>query len=514
MSYHIQFRRNGRCVKQMGDYPTREAAVADGEALVAAGTVPANVQLFACEGASKKNPAKKAPRPKVTKEDRARSGRDQLRKFRESEEDYFEEMAARAGVKRRKNPKKKIVYTLASTDAREIAGLPRDAGSTLTAAKRAAEDAAYTAGRAVQVWRRVFDSNGHEEHREVYYVAGPLTATKRKTRKNPSTRSNPKARFQVYDAGAEYAGGDRYDVLDTKPPAGVGPRVFAGRSLSTGDHFESPHPYLPGKRIAMSKLPAAERARAESFVKSQKAHDARDRAVFKKPKTKAAVRKNPHSSMASIRAANKAAGGHWFDKGTNRFFGSKVEGGPYGGHYFVTSEVDPNGKKAYSVRFAADDGSVRTIGNFHSYATKADAVSAAKDMGKRMKGSHGEARENPRILGHDVTHTSAGYTVKPYGKSFKTKAGATTWLQGHVKRESKVNPTRLVEQSTSYTGRLTVRRDTSEPKKGKHALYYASSPDGVYGAFVRAVSPDAAVAHVRTRFPAATVVRSPAPRKR
>lgn len=45
-------------------------------------------------------------------------------------------------------------------------------------------------------------------------------------------------------------------------------------------------------------------------------------------------------SMAEIRAAHKDSGGHWFDRGTMRFFGTRLHGQPHsgpGGVYFVHS---------------------------------------------------------------------------------------------------------------------------------------------------------------------------------
>ena len=88
-----------------------------------------------------------------------------------------------------------------------------------------------------------------------------------------------------------------------------------------------------------------------------------------------------YDSMARIREANKASGGHWFERGAMRFFNTKIEGGPYGGHYFVTSEVGPDGRKAYSVRKADEGGKISTVGDFQSYSTKGAAVTAAKAMG-------------------------------------------------------------------------------------------------------------------------------------
>ena len=48
------------------------------------------------------------------------------------------------------------------------------------------------------------------------------------------------------------------------------------------------------------------------------------------------------TTMSDIRAANKAAGGHFFDRATVRYFGSRHAGGPYsgpGGLLFVTSDT-------------------------------------------------------------------------------------------------------------------------------------------------------------------------------
>ena len=95
-----------------------------------------------------------------------------------------------------------------------------------------------------------------------------------------------------------------------------------------------------------------------------------------------------YDSMARIREANKASGGHWFERGAMRFFNTKIEGGPYGGHYFVTSEVGPDGRKAYSVRKADEDGKISTAGDFQSYSTKGAAVTAAKAMGRGGSMAH------------------------------------------------------------------------------------------------------------------------------
>jgi hypothetical protein len=147
-----------------------------------------------------------------------------------------------------------------------------------------------------------------------------------------------------------------------------------------------------------------------------------------------------------------------------RFFNTKIEGGPYGGHYFVTSEVGPDGKRAYSVREAADDGGVSTVGDFQSYSTKGAAVTAAKAMGRggsrndedgdeddeaasgsraktsirnhrvvgRLSGANGDFRvyETHRTFGPDPIYyvgqiVGGGVDMHPYGHDTKAEAMAS-----------------------------------------------------------------------------------------
>lgn len=64
--------------------------------------------------------------------------------------------------------------------------------------------------------------------------------------------------------------------------------------------------------------------------------------------------------MQGIRAAMEAAGSHWFDPGTMRFFRSRLHGEPIhgpNGIYFVTSEVPPHSGRMYTVR-GFDPGAV------------------------------------------------------------------------------------------------------------------------------------------------------------
>lgn len=89
-----------------------------------------------------------------------------------------------------------------------------------------------------------------------------------------------------------------------------------------------------------------------------------------------------HTSINEIRYEAKRAGSHFFDADTMRFFGSRVLPTVYGGRYFITSEQDHYGNeaKAYTIRIALADGHIDTVGNFQAYATRAQAVSAVKQL--------------------------------------------------------------------------------------------------------------------------------------
>lgn len=67
--------------------------------------------------------------------------------------------------------------------------------------------------------------------------------------------------------------------------------------------------------------------------------------------------------------------GHWFDRSSMKFFSTKLPRVAYdttAGTLFVTSEVNPAGDKAYTVRRYIN-GEIKTIGNFHHYPTAAAA---------------------------------------------------------------------------------------------------------------------------------------------
>lgn len=71
-------------------------------------------------------------------------------------------------------------------------------------------------------------------------------------------------------------------------------------------------------------------------------------------------------TISQIKQANKIAGGHFFDKETMKFFGSKIESKVLQGRFFITSEKYPDGKIFYSARKANDDGRIATLGQDHT----------------------------------------------------------------------------------------------------------------------------------------------------
>jgi len=91
----------------------------------------------------------------------------------------------------------------------------------------------------------------------------------------------------------------------------------------------------------------------------------------------------PIFTMDDIRRANYRAGYHFFDHDTLRFFRSRVGDTVYqgvGGIFFITSECNPSGVRAYTVRqFNPDSGRIATMGPFHSF-TRTQAIATAKRL--------------------------------------------------------------------------------------------------------------------------------------
>lgn len=80
-----------------------------------------------------------------------------------------------------------------------------------------------------------------------------------------------------------------------------------------------------------------------------------------------------YTDMADVRAANEATGGHWFERGTMRFFNTRICSRLIAGKRFITSERGPDERTRYTIREARPDGSIDTIGEFQQFGTLAAA---------------------------------------------------------------------------------------------------------------------------------------------
>ena len=83
-------------------------------------------------------------------------------------------------------------------------------------------------------------------------------------------------------------------------------------------------------------------------------------------------------TIADLRALNEENGGCWFDKGSMRFFGTKIESGILTGRYFITSEQPPHGSRGFTVRTFDEKGNIGTEGELCGHATRAQARKAAQ----------------------------------------------------------------------------------------------------------------------------------------
>ena len=81
------------------------------------------------------------------------------------------------------------------------------------------------------------------------------------------------------------------------------------------------------------------------------------------------------ANMDELVAANQAAGNHWFDPATLTYFRGRIETILIDGRWFVSSEQQGEGQpRRYTIRAAAADATISTIGEFGQYETLAEAL--------------------------------------------------------------------------------------------------------------------------------------------
>lgn len=86
-------------------------------------------------------------------------------------------------------------------------------------------------------------------------------------------------------------------------------------------------------------------------------------------------------TLSEAKAIYRTGGGHFFDRETFKYWGSRIESGLYKNRCFVTSENNFDGsRRAYTVRrFSPDFLHVETVGEFQEHATKWGAREAAEE---------------------------------------------------------------------------------------------------------------------------------------
>lgn len=85
-------------------------------------------------------------------------------------------------------------------------------------------------------------------------------------------------------------------------------------------------------------------------------------------------------TMSDARKIYVANGGHFFDRDTMRFFGSRIESNLYKNRCFVTSDSNYDGSaRYYNVRrFSEDFHDIDTVGEFNAITSKRVALAIAK----------------------------------------------------------------------------------------------------------------------------------------
>lgn len=93
------------------------------------------------------------------------------------------------------------------------------------------------------------------------------------------------------------------------------------------------------------------------------------------------------NTVDEIKARARHAESHFFDKGTMRFFDSRVGNTVYGGRFFITSEQFHHGDESlprmWTIREASPNGNISTVGRFQQYETLHDAVKAAQWLAEK-----------------------------------------------------------------------------------------------------------------------------------
>lgn len=81
-------------------------------------------------------------------------------------------------------------------------------------------------------------------------------------------------------------------------------------------------------------------------------------------------------TLSEAKAIYRTGSGHFFDRETMKYWGSRIESALYKNRCFVTSELNFDGSR----RFSPDFLSVETVGEFQEHATKWGTRETAKEV--------------------------------------------------------------------------------------------------------------------------------------
>lgn len=87
-------------------------------------------------------------------------------------------------------------------------------------------------------------------------------------------------------------------------------------------------------------------------------------------------------TLTEAKAIYRTGKGHFFDRETLKYWGTRIESGLYKNRCFVTSDLDFDGsRRAFTVRrFSPDFLRIETVGEFQEYALRDTAREAAKEV--------------------------------------------------------------------------------------------------------------------------------------
>lgn len=85
-------------------------------------------------------------------------------------------------------------------------------------------------------------------------------------------------------------------------------------------------------------------------------------------------------TIADVKAQNRRAGQHFFDRDTMKFLNSRVESTLMKGNYFITSEKYPHNPRRYKVRqYNPGNHHILTIGEEGTYQEAKDSIKALQN---------------------------------------------------------------------------------------------------------------------------------------